>query len=87
MHWLLTFEFFHQVDKIVQVEVVDVLFIGPWDLGNSIGHPVTGEFCPELEEAIEKIRRATAAAGKRSGIYCAFGDHGRKYADQGFSMV
>jgi len=75
------------IEEIARVDGIDVLFIGPYDLGNNIGHPVTGEFEPELKEAIETIRKAAAAAGKSSGIYCGSGEQARMYADQGFNMI
>ncbi|KAI1616932.1 2,4-dihydroxyhept-2-ene-1,7-dioic acid aldolase [Exophiala viscosa] len=75
------------VEQIAQVDGIDVLFIGPWDLGNNIGHPVTGAFDPELEEAIARVLKAAQTAGKKSGIYCPSGDVARKYADQGFQMI
>lgn len=66
---------------------IDVLFVGPYDLGNSLGYPVTGDFAPELKTAIETIKKAAAAAGKKSGIYATSGEQARAYADQGFNMV
>jgi 2-keto-3-deoxy-L-rhamnonate aldolase RhmA len=66
---------------------IDVLFIGPWDLGNNIGRPVLGEFHEDLQAAIEKIRKAAVNAGKKSGIYCVGGEAAKKYADQGFDFV
>ena len=76
-----------QVDAIAKVEGIDVLFIGPYDLGNNLGYPVTGEFAPELKTAIETIRKAAETAGKKSGIYATSGEQARAYADQGFDMV
>jgi 4-hydroxy-2-oxoheptanedioate aldolase len=69
------------------VDGIDILLVGPYDLGNNIGHPVTGDFSPELKTAIETIKRAAANAGKKSGIYATSGDQARAYADQGFNMV
>ena len=48
---------------------------------------MTGDFAPELKTAIETIRKAAAAAGKKSGIYATSGEQARAYADQGFNMV
>lgn len=76
-----------QVEEIAKVEGIDVIFIGPYDLGNNIGHPVQGEFDPELKAAIAKILKATQDAGKKSGVYATSGDQARLYADQGFQMV
>lgn len=75
------------VEKIAQVPGIDVLFVGPWDLGNNISHPVQGKFDDELVAAIARVREAAAAAGKKSGIYCPGGESARKYADDGFQMV
>ncbi|EMD01142.1 hypothetical protein BAUCODRAFT_198426 [Baudoinia panamericana UAMH 10762] len=75
------------VHEIAAVPGIDVLLVGPYDLGNSIGHPVLGsDYDPELKEAITKIREAAKAAGKWSAIYCGSGEQARTYADQGFNM-
>lgn len=77
-----------QVEAIAKVEGIDVLLVGPYDLGNNLHHPITtGEPDEELKEAIEKIRVVATAAGKKTGIYCTSGEQARKYADQGFHMV
>lgn len=75
------------LDAIAKVEGIDVLFIGPWDLGNNLGYPVTGEFAPELKAAIAKILEAAKANGKKAGIYCTGGEMAKMYADHGFDMV
>ena len=76
-----------KVDEIANVDGIDVLFVGPYDLGNNIGHPVLGEFDPELTAAIAKILKAAQDAGKKSGVYATSGEQARTYADQGFQMV
>ncbi|KIW95128.1 uncharacterized protein Z519_03712 [Cladophialophora bantiana CBS 173.52] len=75
------------VEEIAKVDGIDVLFIGPWDLGNNIGYPVKGDFSPELKEAIVRILKAAQSAGKKSGIYCPSGEVARQYADMGFQMI
>ncbi|PGH21534.1 hypothetical protein AJ80_03202 [Polytolypa hystricis UAMH7299] len=83
-----TKEAFENVEEIAQVPGIDVLLIGPWDLGNNIGRPVvTGEFHPDLVAAIERIRKAAVDNGKRAGIYCIGGEAAKKYAEQGFHMI
>ncbi|KAK3301097.1 Pyruvate/Phosphoenolpyruvate kinase-like domain-containing protein [Chaetomium fimeti] len=68
--------------------LVDVVFVGPFDLGNSIGHPILGsKMDPELHEAVARIFKATVAAGKKCGIYCGSGEQAKQYADMGFHMV
>ena len=74
--------------EIAALPGVDCLLIGPFDLGNNIGHPIlTGKMAPELEDAIEKIKEAAHAEGKKVGIYCTGGEQAREMADKGFDMV
>jgi len=62
--------------------------VGPFDLGNNIGHPILdGTMHDELKDAILRIHKAAEANGKRTGIYCTSGEQGREYADKGFNMV
>lgn len=77
-----------QIDEIAKVPGIDVLFIGPFDLGNNIGHPILdGIMQPELKEAIAKIMRAAKENKKSTGIYATSGEQARSFADQGFNMV
>lgn len=83
-----TKEALDNVDAIAAVPGVDVLLIGPYDLGNNIGFPVlAGDMHDELKAAIDKIHAAAKNAGKHSGIYCTDGDQARHYADKGFTFV
>lgn len=77
-----------KVDAIAKVPGIDVLFVGPFDLGNNIGHPIlTGTMHDELKEAVAKIQRAAKDNEKYTGIYSTSGDQAREFADQGFNMV
>lgn len=59
--------------------LVDVLFIGPFDLANSIGYPIiNGDVKPELKDAIAKILEAAKGAGKKCGMYCSSGEEAAK---------
>ncbi|OQU96064.1 hypothetical protein CLAIMM_02200 [Cladophialophora immunda] len=77
------------VKEIAAVPGVDVLFIGPFDLGLNIGHPIpaSGEMDRELVDAIESIHATALEAGKLSGIYCDTSEQAREYADKGFRMI
>lgn len=75
------------MEEIAKIPGIDVLFVGPWDLGNNIGRPVMGEFHDDLNAAIERIRKAAVDYGKKAGIYCVGGAPAKKYAAQGFHMV
>ncbi|KAL2269991.1 hypothetical protein VTJ83DRAFT_2175 [Remersonia thermophila] len=68
-------------------KLVDVVFVGPFDLGNNIGRPIVGEMHPELRDAIERIRVAAAAGGSKAGIFCTSGEQAKQFADQGFHMI
>lgn len=74
------------VDAIAPL--VDVLFVGPFDLGNNIGHPVIdGIIKPELDAAITKVLEAAKKVDKRAGIYCTSGEQAKHFADRGFHMI
>ncbi|KAI0477970.1 Pyruvate/Phosphoenolpyruvate kinase-like domain-containing protein [Xylaria cf. heliscus] len=58
------------VEEIAAVPGIDVLFIGPFDLGNNIGYPILdGVIKPELEQAIDRILAATKKANKKAGFF------------------
>ncbi len=76
------------MDAIAQVPGIDVLLVGPFDLGNNIGHPILdGNMHEDLKNAIAKIHKAAVDNGKKTGIYSTSGDQARQFADQGFHMV
>lgn len=67
---------------------IDVLFVGPYDLGNNIGHSILdGTMHETLKKAVARIQAAAKANKRCSGIYTAAGDQARQFADQGFQMV
>lgn len=76
------------VDAIAAVPGIDVLFVGPFDLGNNIGYPILdGTMHDNLKAAIGRVLKAANAAGKKAGMFCANGDQGKIFADQGFHMI
>ena len=77
-----------QIHEIAKVPGIDVLFVGPFDLGNNIGHPILdGTMHEELKQAIAKVQRVAKENEISSGIYATSGDQAREFADQGFQMV
>ncbi|KAL7945560.1 Pyruvate/Phosphoenolpyruvate kinase-like domain-containing protein [Trichoderma barbatum] len=83
-----TKEAFESVEEIAAVDGVDALFIGPFDLGNNIGHPVQrGILGPELKAAMSRILAATRKAGKKCGVYCKDSKQAREFAEQGYDMI
>ena len=59
-------EALRNLDEILQVEGVDVFFIGPSDLSQSLGYPGRPD-APEVAEAIDRALAAIVAAGKIPG--------------------
>ena len=68
------------LDEILEVEGIDMFFIGPNDLAASLGisnsHPEMGRI---IEETISKI----TAKGKIAGIFVTDDETARKYAEYG----
>lgn len=76
------------VEEIAAVPGVDVLLVGPFDLGNNIGHPILdGVMRPELEAAVDRILESTQKAGKKAAFFASGGEHAKIYADKGFDMI
>lgn len=55
------------IGDILEVEGIDVFFIGPSDLSQSMGHPGNPK-APPVAEAIERTLAAIRAAGKAPGM-------------------
>lgn len=73
------------IDEIVAVAGVDVIFIGPGDLSVSIGAMgPTGAVT--LDAAIETITKAARAAGKAVGIFRPSTDDIGRWSDAGISF-
>jgi len=71
-------------EKIAQVDGVDVLFIGPFDLAKQMGVTRGGG---EHEAAIQRILKAAKSAGKTAAIFCTDGNDAQNRVQQGFDMV
>ncbi|KAJ3499506.1 hypothetical protein NLG97_g262 [Lecanicillium saksenae] len=83
-----TKEALNEVEEIAAVPGVDVLFVGPFDLGNNIGEPIlNGVVTDNLKAAIGRILAAAHKAGKKCGMYCANGAQAQASAAQGFDMI
>ena len=70
------------VDEIASTDYIDIIFIGPADLSQSLGIP--GEYDnPIFDKAVKKVIRATRDNGKYAGIFIIGGaEVGRKWVDE-----
>jgi 2-dehydro-3-deoxyglucarate aldolase/4-hydroxy-2-oxoheptanedioate aldolase len=73
-------------EAIAAVDGVDVLWIGHFDLTNSLGIP--GQFDhPRFKESVDAVLAACKRLGKTPGFMAGSIDDGRKLLDQGFRML
>lgn len=61
------------LDRILAVEGLDVVLIGPHDLSCSLGLPEQYDH-PRFEEVVRQIIRQSRAAGVAAGIHMVYGD-------------
>ena len=73
------------VDKIVEVEGVDVFFVGPSDLSQSLGFPGRPDAQP-VREAMDHVFKTVAAKGKVAGS-AGNVDATRRYLGQGVTYL
>ena len=81
-----TAEGVRNVESIAAVDGIDVLWIGHFDLTNSMGIP--GRFDhPEFGRAVEAVLSACRGHGKAAGFMCADVASGRALLEQGFRIL
>jgi 2-dehydro-3-deoxyglucarate aldolase/4-hydroxy-2-oxoheptanedioate aldolase len=74
------------VEEIAAVEGIDVLWIGHFDLSNSLGIP--GQFDhPQFQAALARVIAACQKYGKVPGFMATDVSVGKKLLDQGFRML
>lgn len=76
----------NNIEEIVNIDGVDGIFVGPYDL--SIGMGKAAQFTdPEFTKAINRIVKACKDAGKFIFIYSADSSMAKKYLADGFNGV
>jgi 2-dehydro-3-deoxyglucarate aldolase/4-hydroxy-2-oxoheptanedioate aldolase len=74
------------VDEIAAMPGIDVLWIGQFDLTNSLGIP--GQFDhPEFKAAVSRVLDACRKHGKTPAFMATDVANGRQVLDQGFRMI
>ena len=81
-----TVEALREVDAMLAVPGVDVVFIGPTDLSAALGH-VGDPKHPEVVDAIASIERAARKAGVALGTISRSWDEARVLYARGYQMV
>jgi len=71
---------------IVNVDGIDGVFVGPYDLSASMGLPGQIDHT-DVNEAIEHIRQAFADVGKPTGYFSIETSEVKRRIGQGFSLV
>lgn len=75
-----------RIQEIADVPGLDAVFVGPYDLSASLGHP--GEVGhPEVTGAIKRIFAACRDAGKATGVFGINASAVRPFIEQGFTLV
>ncbi|HTW36610.1 MAG TPA: aldolase/citrate lyase family protein [Rhizomicrobium sp.] len=76
------------VDAIAHTPGLDMLFVGPSDLGHSLGREAKPDQTdPVVVAAIDRILEAAHAAGIYAGIWCASADYGLAMMQKGFDLT
>ncbi|KAF8885350.1 Pyruvate/Phosphoenolpyruvate kinase-like domain-containing protein [Infundibulicybe gibba] len=76
------------VEQLANVDGIDVLFIGPYDLSASLGFQLPSpDPHPEVEKVIQRILKVSHEAGKKCAIFCTSGAQAAKRVSEGFDMI
>lgn len=73
-------------DEIAAVDDIDVIFIGPYDLSQSLGVPGQADH-PKVLAEIEKLIVKCRARDKNVGIFAATLETARRYKDMGVKYI
>jgi 2-keto-3-deoxy-L-rhamnonate aldolase RhmA len=74
------------VEEIAALPGVDVLFVGPYDLGHALG-VTPGPESPEVLLAAERTAAAARAAGKAAAVFLGEPGLAARYRDLGFTLI
>lgn len=81
-----TLQSVEECDAIAAIDGVDLLFVGPSDLSQSLG--ITGDFMnPKCLEAIDRVAAACRNHGKHWGAVCVNPEHGAMMIEKGCKML
>jgi len=76
------------LDAILSVPGIDAIYVGPSDLGFSMGlEPKLDREEPQILDIYARLTRETRERGIRAGIHCATAAYARRAIGMGFNMV
>jgi 4-hydroxy-2-oxoheptanedioate aldolase len=76
------------LNEILSVQGLDAVFVGPSDLGQSLGHgPGTDRGEPAVVEAIERVLAAARDHSLAAGIFTGSPEYASRMAGNGFQFV
>ncbi len=74
------------IDAILKVPGIDAIIIGPYDMSGSFAK--LGQIQdPEVQAAIETVRKSCKQNGTAVGIFCLHADHAQTYVRQGYDLI
>jgi 4-hydroxy-2-oxoheptanedioate aldolase len=75
-----------RVEELLDIPQIDVIFVGPGDLSQSMGKPGKLED-PEVTALIGRIFDRVLAKGKAAGIYCGGVESAKRYIGLGATYI
>jgi 4-hydroxy-2-oxoheptanedioate aldolase len=77
-----TMDAVHNLPEMLEVEGIDVVFIGPTDLSQAMGYPGRPQE-PVVQETIDRVIKQVLASGKAVGTICSSGEQAKRLIDKG----
>lgn len=74
------------VEEYVEVDGVDVLFLGPTDLSHSLGHPGQVDH-PDVQAAMQHVADVVVSSDKALGIYAGTAEFAKKWQTNGARYI
>ena len=76
------------LDAILDVPGIDAVYVGPSDLGFSMGlPPIMDREEPQILDAYHLVLEKTRARGQRAGVHCVRPDYAARMIGLGFNLV
>ena len=74
------------IDQILELENFDILFIGPYDLSQSLGYPGQVDH-PEVIKAINDLATKVKSSGKTLGTFVDHVNKIKQFQEKGFGYI